>query len=278
MSAKKHLLCLMTMFACLLLWAVQDMRAEDKMKEAKSWLAAHSDPAEINVDGIWDSDAWAKVLLHQAKNTRVVTGTSDNYEIEGVVSGKKVFLVFFYKGRLGYTAEIAPDDTDSLIGTYDKGILRSESGRRLFVLSRVVDVQTPASAHTDKTVGAPARVVVYREHYYNCPQVKARIYVDGKEAAELQNGRYLTLILAPGKHLIGTSTVGYMGSQTNDIDLTPGSTSYIHFDFPSAWVCKIEISEPDAAYAESEISKLKPNDAKRVKIPEMVSLDPIGVK
>jgi hypothetical protein len=67
-----------------------------------------------------------------------------------------------------------------------------------------------------------------------------------------------------------------MGSQTEDLDLAPGSTSYINFEFPSAWVCTIEIQKTEAAEAESELSKLKPNDAKRVKIPEMVSLDPIG--
>ena len=41
-------------------------------------------------------------------------------------------------------------------------------------------------------------------------------------------------------------------------------------------MCTIEIQKIDALEATDAISKLKPNDVKRVKIPEIVSLDPIG--
>ncbi len=276
MNPRKHLFYFAAIMAGLLLCAPSGMLPKDKPDEAKSWLAAYTDPAEINVDGDWDSEVWRTVLLNQAQGAREVTGTGDNWEIEGVVSGKKVYLVFLSKGELAYTAEIAPGEAGTLTGTYAKGILQSGSKNRLLVLRKTAETQASPAAQPGAAGGALAHVVVFRKHYHNCPQIKAPVYVDGKDAADVQNGRYLTLNLPPGKHLIGTSKIGKMGSQTEDLDLAPGSTSYINFEFPSAWVCTIEIQKTDAEAAESAISNLKPNDAKRVKIPEMVSLDPIG--
>lgn len=252
--------------------------AGGNLDEAKTWLAAHTDAAEINVDGTWLSNQWGTVLLHQAKGAREVTGTADNWEIQGVVSGKKVFLIFVFlsKGKLGYAAEAALNDPGTLAGTYAKGILRSDSGNQALVMHKEAEAQASPATPPSEAGVAPAHVVVYRKHYHNCPQVKARVYVDGKEAADLQNGRYLTLNLLPGKHLIGTSRIGRMGSQTADLDLASGATYYINFEFPSAWVCTIEIQRVGAEEAADAISRLKPNDAKRVKIPEMVSLAPIG--
>jgi len=246
---------------------------KDNINEGKAWLAAKTEPAEINVDGTWDSSEWGMMLLHQAKNAREVTGTSDNWEIEGVVSGKKVFLVFSSKGRLVYTTEASQKEDGSLSGSYIKGIMRSDSGNKAMLLRKTADAQTSQPADAGN---APTHVVVYRKHYHNCPQVKAPVYVDGKEVADLQNGRYLTLNLSPGKHMIGTTKIGRMGSQAEYFDVAPGTTYYVNFEFPSAWVCTIDIQKADASEATEAIAKLKPNDAKRVKIPEMVSLDPIG--
>jgi hypothetical protein len=276
MNSRKHLFCFAAITVGLVLCAPSGMLAKDKLGGAKSWLAAHSDPAEINVDGAWDSEQWGTVLLHQTRGAREVTGTSDNWEIEGVVSGKKVYLVFFSKGELAYTAEVALSEAGTLTGSYAKGILQSGSGNKFLTLRKAAGTQASQAAQPGEAGGALAHVVVFRKHYHNCPQIKAPVYVDGKEAADVQNGRYLTLNLSPGKHLIGTSKIGKMGSQTEDLDLVPGSTSYINFEFPSAWVCTIEIQKTDAEAAGSAISKLKPNDANKVKMPEMVSLGSIG--
>jgi Protein of unknown function (DUF2846) len=243
------------------------------MNEGKAWLATKTEPAEMNVDGAWNSGDWGMMLLHQAKNAREVTGTSDNWGIEGVVSGKKVFLVFSRKGGLAYTAEASQKEDGSLSGSYIKGIMQSGSGDKAMLLRKAAEVPTSQPGGAGD---APTHVVVYRKHYHNCPQVKAPVYVDGKEVADLQNGRYLTLNLSPGKHLIGTTTIGKMGTQTEDLDVAPGATYYVNFEFPSAWVCTIDIQKIDASEASEAIAKLKPNDAKRVKVPEMVSLDPIG--
>jgi hypothetical protein len=272
MTSRKHLFCLITIVAGLVLCAPSGILAKNKTSEAQPWLAKHSDPAEINVDGVWDSSVWGKMILHQEKGAREVTGTADNWEIEGVVSGKNVFLAFIDKGYLIYTAEAALNEDGKLAGNYAKGILEPGAGITMVLLKEEASSASPGV----QAGGATAHVVVFRKHYHNCPQIKAQVMVDGKEVADVQNGRYLTLNLPPGKHLIGTSKVGYYGSQTEELNLAPGSTSYINYEFPSAWVCTIEIQKTGAAEAQDALSKLKPNDANRVKIPEMVSLDPIG--
>ena len=38
--------------------------AKDNINEGKAWLAAKTEPAEINVDGTWDSSEWGMMLLH----------------------------------------------------------------------------------------------------------------------------------------------------------------------------------------------------------------------
>src|SRR5580704_11815459 len=146
MNSRKHLFCFAAITAGLVLCEPSGMLATDKLGEAKSWLAAHSDPAEIDVDGAWDSEEWGTVLLHQTGGAREVTGTSDNWEIEGVVTGKKVYLVFFSKGELAYTAEVAQNEAGTLAGSYAKGILQSGSGNKLLSLRKAAGMQASQAA------------------------------------------------------------------------------------------------------------------------------------
>lgn len=256
--------------------------AKDKENEAKSWLASYADPAQISVDGVWQSDDdWGTAILHQTKGAREITGTANASVIEGVVSGNKVYLAFVWHDRKGrvskiYTASLTLSEEGDLHGLYARGIYPVDK-ESLFIKFKKTLTAPPPSAEAEPGSAAtgPAHVVVYRDHYHNCPHVKAPVYADGKEAANLENGRYLTLNLPPGRHQIGTSKVGYYGTQAVDLDLAPDKTYYIHFDFPSAWVCTINASLAGAAEAMGIIAKTKPNDANRVKMPEIVSLAPI---
>lgn len=259
------------MLAPLTLWA------KDKEDEGKVWLATHTEASQINVAGVWFSDDWGTVILHQAKDSREITGNADNCQIEGVVSGKSAFLVLLRADAKGkayrlYTAQLSPVEDDTLKGEYVRGVLARDKGGNAMVLKRD---SKAASVVPTAVSGELAHVVVYRDHYHNCPQVKAAVNVDGKVAAELQNGRYLTLNLRPGVHLIGTSKIGHSGSQTLQLELAPGSTSYVHFEFPSAWVCTIDLLKVSASEAMQVISRTKPNDAKRIMMPDMVSLSEI---
>jgi len=255
--------------------------AKDKEDEARAWLASYTAPAQINVDGVWESGDWGTVILHQAKDAREVTGTGDNSVVEGVVSGNVLYLAFVWHDRHAkvskiYTASLTLREDGDLHGRYARGIYTPDKENLSIKLKKTVS-EPPASVAAEQGSAAaePAHVVVYREHYHNCPKVKAPVFADGKEAADLQNGRYLTLNLPQGKHQIGTSKAGYYGQQAIDVDLAPGKTYYVHFDFPSAWVCKINLELVGATEAMDVIAKTKPNDANRIRMPEIVSLAPI---
>jgi hypothetical protein len=83
-----------------------------KQTEIDPWLNTISGgkPAEINVTGKWHDPqgsgffAWGEGYLHQEQNK--ITGVIGSYNIEGVVSGKTVYLVFLYYGRVYYTARL----------------------------------------------------------------------------------------------------------------------------------------------------------------------------
>ncbi len=96
-----------------------------KQKEIDPWLNTISGgkPPEIDVTGRWRDTqgsgffAWGEGYLRQEKNK--ISGAIGDYNIEGVVSGKIVYLVFLYRGRVYYTARLEMFQ-DLLKGNYFK--------------------------------------------------------------------------------------------------------------------------------------------------------------
>jgi hypothetical protein len=105
-------------------------------KEGKAWLAAKAEPAEINVAGAWHAGVWGRVILNQSQGSRDITGTGDGWDILGVVSGKKVFLLFSHKGRIAYSAELSQEGSNSLAGNYADGLFTPKSKTRLMHMTR----------------------------------------------------------------------------------------------------------------------------------------------
>jgi hypothetical protein len=95
--------------------------------EGKAWLDAQKDPAEINVNGAWNSDEWGAFHLIQAEGSRDVSGNGGGYVITGVVSGKSLFMLFSARRGVEYCATMSPNGENSLIGTYSgrKSLLHS---------------------------------------------------------------------------------------------------------------------------------------------------------
>jgi hypothetical protein len=96
--------------------------------EGKAWLDAQKDPAEINVNGAWDSEEWGDFHLNQSEGSREVRGNGGGYELVGVVSGKRVFLLFFANDTVDYCATLSPNGENSLAGTYSNRKSRLHSG------------------------------------------------------------------------------------------------------------------------------------------------------
>ncbi|MGA2325953.1 MAG: hypothetical protein ABSH05_06660 [Bryobacteraceae bacterium] len=91
-------------------------------KEGKWWLGTHTEAAAVNVTGEWHDKAWGRVTLSQAEGTRQVTGSGDGWNIDGVVSGNKVFLIFSSHGNVEYSAELSADAPNALNGSYARGV------------------------------------------------------------------------------------------------------------------------------------------------------------
>ena len=105
-------------------------------KEGKQWLSACSEPASINVTGLWKSEDWGRISLSQREGSRNVLGAGDGWEISGVVSGKSVCLLFTHKGSVAYSARLNDDGPKQLSGVYARGLISSSSKTKAMRLAK----------------------------------------------------------------------------------------------------------------------------------------------
>lgn len=118
---KKHLSLLLP--AAMVLSLVASLSAGDLDTKGKAWLDTHKDAAAINVNGSWHAKEWGTVTLHQAQDSRDLTGDGDGWDITGVVSGKQAFLLFSHHGKVNYSAELTSQTDGSLDGSYSRGFM-----------------------------------------------------------------------------------------------------------------------------------------------------------
>ncbi len=94
--------------------------------EINPWLdkVSGGKPADIDITGKWRDaqqsgffSGWGEGNLRQEQNK--IKGSIGDYDIKGVVSGKTVYLVFLYGGKVYYTARLELFQ-DSLTGNYFK--------------------------------------------------------------------------------------------------------------------------------------------------------------
>jgi hypothetical protein len=98
----------------------------------KAWLDAQKDPPAINVNGVWSSEEWGDLHLTQAQGSRDVTGDSGGYELTGVVSAKRLFLLFHTgHGTVDYCATLSPEADNALRGSYSNRVSRLKFGHGL---------------------------------------------------------------------------------------------------------------------------------------------------
>ena len=96
--------------------------------EGKAWLDAQKDPPAMNVNGSWDSEEWGIFHLVQAEGSRDVSGNGGGYEIVGVVSGNRLFLLFAEGHTVEYCATLSSNGENSLTGNYSNRKSRLHSG------------------------------------------------------------------------------------------------------------------------------------------------------
>jgi hypothetical protein len=87
-------------------------------KQGKAWLDEHQDAAHVNVTGTWSSD-FGDLRLEQAKESRDVTGSGGGYDLNGVVSGKTLYLLFSKNGTIGFCGIVTASSETTLVGQYE---------------------------------------------------------------------------------------------------------------------------------------------------------------
>ncbi len=120
---------------CVALLSAGAVFAQKLEKQGKAWLDRNSEPASIDVNGVWQAKEWGGITLKQAEGSREVTGfTGDGWNIKGVVSGKKVFLLFCTRKSVEYSAELTAEGEKTLGGHYARGIMTEKSKTKPMML------------------------------------------------------------------------------------------------------------------------------------------------
>ncbi|HET9406781.1 MAG TPA: hypothetical protein VFO39_06050 [Candidatus Sulfotelmatobacter sp.] len=98
----------------------------------QEWLDAQKDPPQVNVNGEWNAKDWGVFHLKQDEGSRDVSGDGYGYDLTGVVSGKRLFLLFHHGGgSVAYCATLTSDDDKTLTGTYSYRVTRLRFGHGL---------------------------------------------------------------------------------------------------------------------------------------------------
>jgi hypothetical protein len=97
----------------------------------KAWLDAQTDAPAMSVDGTWNSDAFNDIHLVQAAGSRDVTGVGGGYNLTGVVSGKRLYLLFASGHTVEYCAVLNAGSDGSLMGSYSDRVTRLRLGAGL---------------------------------------------------------------------------------------------------------------------------------------------------
>jgi len=112
-------------------------RAEpDWARAGKTWLDGHTEPAAINVNGTWHGGDWGELALNQVEGSRALKGQCDKWDVNGVVSGNRVFLLFSSYGDVMYSAVLTAAGDKVLDGSFSKGLKAEDTTGKTMHLTK----------------------------------------------------------------------------------------------------------------------------------------------
>lgn len=100
----------------------------------RAWLSDQMLPAEMDLTGTWKSADWGDAFF--AQNDRTARGHLGDYPVEGVVSGKKAYLLASENGWHYYSVILEMPAPNILIGYYSRSIPYTSGSRRDIRLDR----------------------------------------------------------------------------------------------------------------------------------------------
>lgn len=86
----------------------------------EAWLSDQMFPPEISISGNFKSSAWGKAFFAQTDNK--VRGYLGDFPVEGVVSGKKAYLLVSQGGWYYYSVVLEMPAPNILIGYYSRSV------------------------------------------------------------------------------------------------------------------------------------------------------------
>lgn len=130
-------------------------------------------------------------------------------------------------------------------------------------LALFATAQEPANTQPVDTTDTKATVYVYRYKQFVGSALAPSVYCDEAELAKMENGRYFTLRLDPGKHVLHSND-----KQAGiDLDLKAGQQYFIRVELvPGAFKGhgRLVLVAAEQGTYEMQSSKLKPLDANKV--------------
>jgi hypothetical protein len=101
-------------------------------------------------------------------------------------------------------------------------------------------------------------VIVYRPSKFTGSALKPSVYADGNQVARLENGRYISLQLAPGKHNLESSM---KNAAPLEVDVKPNETVYLEMVILTGnWRGGGRLIPVGQDEAKTALLKLKPSD------------------
>lgn len=266
---KKSFFVLLT--AGLVLMLAVPAAAQKTEDQAKAWLANYTQPAAINVHGVWQSKDWGSIVLSQAADSREVTGTGDEWDIMGVVSGKQIYLVFYSSSawnpqpRIGYSAVLSPQDDDTLVGGYNSGLKDNPNGKKMTVtrtLKRPGGLDPAKWAdYMPPVPPGKAFVYVYRHNAYLGRVLSPAVYCDDAQVASISNGSYFIVKVAPGTHKFRSND---RAKTEVTVDAKAGEKYYVRVEIHTGFGGNGVAVAASAEQGDRDVHALMPLDSSKI--------------
>ena len=120
---------------CGTLGKLSEERSSRNVAMGHAWISDQILPAEVNVAGSWRSREWGDAFLSQTD--RAVKGRIAEYPVDGVVSGRKAYLLASQGGWYRYSIVLEMLSPNILIGYYSRSIPYQSSKRLDIRLDRI---------------------------------------------------------------------------------------------------------------------------------------------
>ena len=122
--------------------------------------------------------------------------------------------------------------------------------------SSAVTTPAPVEVRLDVDNSKDSTIVFFREAHFTGSALKPSIYVDGKEADRLVNGRWFSVHAEPGKHELQSSAKNQLATV---IETKAGETTYVQMVIVTGnWRGGGRLMQVDSTDAQKVIAKLKP--------------------